>query len=380
MKFIIEPDYLDVTARDDHLIISDPDAENMQLVTLTFAVRSIGGIESGPIKVTFMQDGKFLGLYQVPSIYKEGSRELVVDWKVDRSAESLSLIIDPYNEILESIEDNNIIIFPNPFFQIPDEIEEEPVTDEVIETSEDQDQIVDPVVQDKPTGGTTWNGEEIKDDENVREENPPVVPTVVSPIPEDPGKIPPFILPAAGFVIGTGLFGLALFGMRSEVLRFKLLGLLIPLYSKLKKSKIEKGVRHEILGYLKAKPGANYSELKRNLDLNDGSLVHHLRVLEREEKVYSKKMGKYKLFYVSSYRRQASIKDYISPFQLRIMEIILANPGIIPKKLSQILDRSPTDMSYHLGELARNGLLEKRKKGRHIHYYISDEYSDIFTA
>jgi predicted transcriptional regulator len=108
-------------------------------------------------------------------------------------------------------------------------------------------------------------------------------------------------------------------------------------------------------------------------------LVHHLRVLEREEKIYSKKMGKYKLFYVSSYRRQASIRDYISPFQLRIVEIILQNPGIVPKKLSKILDRTQTDMSYHLSELSRNGLLEKRKKGRHIHYYIADEFSEILS-
>jgi predicted transcriptional regulator len=225
-------------------------------------------------------------------------------------------------------------------------------------------------------GGTIFIGPEIEK-ENIENEVAPSIPVVVKPTPEDPEVLPPFILPTAGFIIGTSFLGLALFGLRSEMIRFKLLGLLIPLYSKIKKSKIEKGVRHEILGYLKAKPGANYSELKRNLDLNDGSLVHHLRILEREEKIYSKKMGKYKLFYVSAYRRQASIRDYISPFQLRIVELILENPGIVPKKLSNILDRSQTDMSYHLSELSRNGLLDKRKKGRNIHYYIADEYSDI---
>ncbi|MGA1792649.1 MAG: CARDB domain-containing protein [Thermoplasmatota archaeon] len=378
IKFLVEPDYLDITARTDHLMISDPDAENTDIVTLTFAIRSIGGIESGPIKVTFLQDGKFMGLYQVPSIYKEGSKELNVDWKVDTSARNLTLMIDPYNEILESVEDNNNVVFPNPFYEpeteapVPVEEPEQPV-----EPNEDQP-VIDESVKDVPTGGTIWRGEEIKEEKIDTEVQPGVAP-LITPAPEDPEVLPPYILPTAGFVIGTGLFGLAVFGMRSEVFKFKLLGLLIPLYSKLKKNKIEKGVRHEILGYLKAKPGANYSELKRNLDLNDGSLVHHLRVLEREERIYSKKMGKYKLFYVSSYRRQASIRDYISPFQLRIMELILQNPGIVPKKLSRILDRSQTDMSYHLGELARNGLLEKRKKGRNIHYYISDDYSDLFS-
>ncbi|MBN1538840.1 MAG: hypothetical protein JW939_01750, partial [Candidatus Thermoplasmatota archaeon] len=372
LHFIMEPDYLDVTAREDYMVISDPDAENLQIITITYLIKSIGGIESGPIKVIFMEDGKFMGMHQISSIYKEGSRELVVDWKVDISVRNLSLMVDPYNEILESVEDNNLVIYPNPFFSSDntpiDEVSDPDMNKPVIEGPETVNEVKD---DEAPSGGTTWKGTEIPEEVQKEQVPPSSLPVVISPAPEDPEIVPSFVIPTAGFIIATGLFGLSVFGFRSEVFRFRLLGLLIPLYSKLKKSRIEKGTRHEILGYLKAKPGANYSELKRNLDLNDGSLVHHLRVLEREERIYSKKMGKYKLFYVSSYRRQASMRDYISPFQLRILEIILENPGIVPKKLSTILDRTQTDMSYHLGELSRNGLLEKRKKGRNIHYYIS---------
>jgi predicted transcriptional regulator len=378
VQLIIEPEYLDVKAREDYLLVSDPHAENLDLVTLSFAIKSIGSIESGPIKVTFMQDSKYMGLFQIPSIYKEGSRELIVDWKVDSSVRNLTLMIDPYNEVLESIEDNNIVNFQNPFYKAV----EKPVSIDPEDKKETEDPIdtitpLQPSDMNTGIGGTIFTGPEIVREEEYIDEGAPVLPIVVTPVPEEPAIIPPFILPTAGFIIGTTFLGFALFGLRSEILRFKLLGLLIPLYSKLKKNKIVKGVRHEILGYLKAKPGANYSELKRNLDLNDGSLVHHLRVLEREEKIYSKKMGKYKLFYVSTYRRQASIRDYISPFQMRIMEIIFQNPGIVPNKLSKILDRSQTDMSYHLGELSRNGLLEKRKKGRNIHYFIRDEFSEV---
>ncbi|MBN1389882.1 MAG: ArsR family transcriptional regulator [Candidatus Thermoplasmatota archaeon] len=381
LHFIVEPDYLDVTAREDYMLLSDSNAQDMDIISITFSIRSIGGIESGPIKVIFMEEDKFMGMYQVPSIYKEEARELVVYWKVDISVRNLSLMIDPYNEILESIEDNNLLVYQNPFFLFI-----EPTPDENVHIEEDEYDTLEEEVIDEamngvtPSGGTTWKGEEIPQKEEVTQEGSPSLPVIISPTPEEPKIIPPLILPTVGFILGTGLFSLTIFGLRSEVLKFKLLGLLIPLYSKIKKSKIEKGTRHEILGYLKAKPGANYSELKRNLDLNDGSLVHHLRVLEREDMVYSKKMGKYKLFYVSSYRRQATIRDYISPFQLRIMEIILQNPGIVPNKLSKILDRTQTDMSYHLGELSRNGLLEKRKKGRNIHYFISEEYSDILTV
>lgn len=46
VKFIIEPEYLDIKAREDYLLPSDPDAENMDLITLSFSIKSIGSIES----------------------------------------------------------------------------------------------------------------------------------------------------------------------------------------------------------------------------------------------------------------------------------------------------------------------------------------------
>lgn len=379
----ISSDYLDVYVKEDYLFLSDDDAKNMELITLHFGVRSIGSVPSGPITIIFKQDNRFMGTFQIDSIDQEGSRELTIEWKVDQSAKELILEVDPYNEILESMEENNRVSFENPFFIEPvivdiDEPPVDPVIDDVSEEPVDNgNDNTDP----DNDGGTIWSGPVVDQDEIL----PPPDSSGIMPYPNaDPEDTPsleinPMILPTIGTILGTASVGLTIAGIRNEILRFKFIGLLIPLYSKIKKSKIDKGVRHEILGYLKAKPGANYSELKRNLDLNDGSLVHHLRVLEREEKVYSKKMGKYKLFYVTAYRRESSIADYISPLQMRILDLINKNPGIVPKKLSKILDRSQTDMSYHLSELSRNGLLEKRKKGRHIHYYLSDEFSDVFA-
>ncbi|MFW3146157.1 MAG: CARDB domain-containing protein [Thermoplasmatota archaeon] len=378
VSFLIDPEYLDVTAREDYIFASQENPEHMDLIKLSFSIRSIGSIESGPVKVRFYQDGKFMGLYQLPSIYKEGSRELVVDWKVDTTAVNLTLEIDPFDEIFESVEDNNRINFPNPFYEPPKEVEEVNEPGKEVPVTPITPAKEEPAQETNEEGGTTWAG---PIDEPPKEGYIPTLDDepLKTPSPDEPIRIPPALLPTIGVVLGTTFAGFFIFASRMEPWRYRWLGLLIPLYSKLKGNKIEKGIRHEILGYLKAKPGANYSELKHNLDLKDGSLVHHLRILEREEKIYSKKMGKYKLFYVTSYRRQAMIQDYISPFQLRILEIILENPGIVPKKLSRILDRSQTDMSYHLSELSHNGLLQRKKKGRNMHYYISEEYADIFS-
>jgi predicted transcriptional regulator len=228
-----------------------------------------------------------------------------------------------------------------------------------------------------------WKGPEEDDGQGDYQLTEPIIDKVNEEPPlsgNEPENGIPFIIPS--ILVAITLIGIAgsLLVFRIETVRYKWTILLIPLYSKLKKSKIEKGIRFEILGYVKARPGANYSELKRNLDLNDGSLVHHLRVLEREEKIYSKKMGKYKLFYASSYKRKPVIEDYISPFHQRILQIISENPGIVPKKLSAMLDRSQTDISYHLSELSRNGYLERIKKGRNSHYYINNELMALLSS
>jgi predicted transcriptional regulator len=382
-SFEISSDYLDVFVNDDSIIFSDEEAENMDLISISFSIRSIGSIESGPIKLILRQDDKFLGLYQISSIFEEGSIRLTVDWKIDSSVHVFSIEVDPYNEVLESVEDNNVVYFENPFYFEPLEDEKENAENDI----EDAD-INDPIMptikteKDQDQGGTIWSGPVIGNDDGETE---PVTYEETLPVPVPPPQedekydLPLLLIPTIGTIIGTASVGITITAIRNEILRFKLIGLLIPLYSKLKKNKIEKGVRYEILGYLKAKPGANYSELKRNLDLNDGSLVHHLRILEREERIFSKKMGKYKLFYISSYKRESSIQDYISPLQIRILDIINREPGMVPKKLSRILDRSQTDMSYHLSELSRNGLLEKRKKGRNIHYYVNEEFIGVLS-
>jgi predicted transcriptional regulator len=304
----------------------------------------------------------------------DSTKEVKFDWIVDNELEYLEVIVDPFNEITESVENNNHVSLKNPLFGPVIAVDDQQKKEDKKDTSvENEDTIID--VEDDPVvdqGGTIWKGPE----ENVEQEIPylPAIDYGTDNYPpgnDDEKEIIPFIVPSV--VVSVSLILLAGFMaiFRMEPVRYRWALMLIPLYSKLKKSNIEKGVRYEILGYIKAKPGSNYSELKQNLDLNDGSLVHHLRILEREEKIYAKKMGKYKLFYASSYRRNPVMDDYISPFHQRIIQIISENPGIVPKKLSAILDRSQTDMSYHLSELSRNGYLEKIKKGRNIHYYVN---------
>lgn len=351
---------------------------DMEQITINLRVNNIGDLDSGTVKIIFLEDDRFHGEYHIRSIPGGSWDILSLQWKANFRVTKLSFIVDPYNEIFESDENNRFDI-DNPFYSVPSSSDSHNEEEEVIYDDNTDAHYDIPYYAQPNLGKTIWIGP-ITDSF----ESPQTLDTEIkTPDPPSSGEqhgIPLITIPLLGFTITTTMIAGILLVLKNEPLRFKMMMMAIPLYSKLKKTKIEHGTRFEILGYLKARPGANYTELKENLDLNDGALMHHVRILEREEKIYSKRVGKYKLFYVTSYRREPSLSDYISPVQKRILELIYQNPGIVPKSLSGILDRSQTDISYHLTELSRNGYLEKKKKGKNIHYYLRDEYMESILS
>jgi predicted transcriptional regulator len=373
----IDVHFRDLSIDPKSMTSSDPEPEDMEIVTLHFRVDCIGDLDSGLVKLTLLQDGRFYGEYKISNIHAGTWDLFKFDWKASYDVQKLTLILDPYNEITESVEDN-VEVIENPFYVKPtnegmteNNGETVPSDEEPVEPGAVGNQVGDP-------GQTIWIGPETGEIKPGGPTETKVVPSIPSKNEkEDP---PSFTIPLLGFTITSTMLAAILLALRNEAFRYKLMMFAIPLYSKLKKEKIEQGTRYEILGYIKARPGSSYTEIKEILDLNDGSLIHHLRILEREDKVYSKKAGKYKLFYVTSYRRKPSPGDFISPFQRRILEVVFSNPGIVPNKLSKILDRSQTDISYHLSELSRNGFLERKKRGRNIQYYIKDEYLDVMMS
>lgn len=370
--------YRDINIDIDSLTSSNPNPDDMEQVMIAIRVNNIGDIESGIIKIIFLENERFHGEYHISSIPSNSWDILSFQWKVKYNLEFLSFIIDPYNEIFES-DENNRFNLDNPFYK---EEQTPYVNNNDNKKTEDQTPIDENQVLNEvetQTGNTIWLGpvqNHVEEKQNFDSE----IIVLEPPLSEEEHGLPTITIPILGFTITTTMLAGILLALKNEPLRFKLLLMAFPLYTKLKKTKIEHGTRFEILGYLKAKPGANYTELKENLDLNDGSLIHHIRILEREEKIYSKRVGKFKLFYVTSYRREPSISDYISPIQKRILELIYKNPGIVPKTLSGILDRSQTDISYHLTELSRNGFLEKKRKGKNIQYYLRDEYMETLLS
>ncbi|UCE74944.1 MAG: PKD domain-containing protein, partial [Methanomassiliicoccales archaeon] len=110
---------------------------------------------------------------------------------------------------------------------------------------------------------------------------------------------PILILMVFGFVftLGLGIFS-------TEIGKWALLAMFLALATRLKKRyMLDHPTRHEIFGYIKGNPGANFGLIKQEMELGNGQLVYHLKQLEQAHLIYSKPDGRRKRFYPMGYSK-----------------------------------------------------------------------------
>ncbi len=167
------------------------------------------------------------------------------------------------------------------------------------------------------------------------------------------------------------LFGIAFAGVaNTEAGKFWFLKFLIlPLYSKLsKKDVLDHFIRGQIYGYLVVHPGDNYTTIKNNLDLTNGTLTYHLDVLEREGFIKSQLRGTRRFYYPKGTKMPdngtgfPAIKDDIIA---RVEE----TPGITIRDLAALIGVSRQLTNYHLRALILEGYVQVERKGMKTRCY-----------
>ena len=73
-------------------------------------------------------------------------------------------------------------------------------------------------------------------------------------------------------------------------------------------------------GYIKAKPGEHYNAIIENLGVNNGTFLHHIKVLEKEGLVYSRRDGFYTRFYPTDLNVSSISDSKWNQFQRSIIE------------------------------------------------------------
>jgi uncharacterized repeat protein (TIGR01451 family) len=152
-----------------------------------------------------------------------------------------------------------------------------------------------------------------------------------------------------------------------------LLPFIAPLYSRLKRREI---LNHEargmIIGYIKENPGEHFNSLKSKLDFRNGTLAHHLHILERERVIKSVRYGKYRRFFPIG--MMVSRKAYPTELEQEILEVVRGRPGINQKTIAKRVGRSKSTVNYHIDKLRRTNRIRTEKNGLSLrHYTIESE-------
>jgi len=182
----------------------------------------------------------------------------------------------------------------------------------------------------------------------------------------------PIVLMAVGLV-GTSAALMAAAALLNENAKWAFLLFIIPLYSKIKRERVlDHFVRGQIFGYIQANPGEHYNAIKDALGLTNGSLAHHVRTLEREQFVKSRRFGLYRRFYPMHYRIPDQEVFQPNEVQRTILDVIRQSPGITQKEIATRLSLTPPTVNYHIALLSERNLIQVVRRGRSTHCSIVD--------
>ena len=142
--------------------------------------------------------------------------------------------------------------------------------------------------------------------------------------------------------------------------------LLVPLFTRIRHEKVlDNFTRGQIFGYIQANPGAHYSAIQQVLDIENGVLAYHLRVLMREEFIVARNEGVFKRFYPRDYKIPKG-RTLLTRLQVDILEAVEKSPGISQRDVAHALGESKQVISYNVGVLREAGILSGERRGREV--------------
>ncbi len=145
--------------------------------------------------------------------------------------------------------------------------------------------------------------------------------------------------------------------------------------------------RGRLMGYLTANPGCHFRALMAALEMSNGQITHHLRILENEEVIWRRKDGRLVRYYPLTNTMNPAMSEQelpvppLSPdpnsLQGKILSLLDADGpmGEFPTQaeLAKRLEKSQQLVSHHLRTLQKFGLVEKRKMGIKNRYKLTRE-------
>ena len=143
--------------------------------------------------------------------------------------------------------------------------------------------------------------------------------------------------------------------------------------------------RGRLEGFLTAHPGCHLSGIIRALEMGNHQAVHHLRVLENEDRVWCRRDGRLLRYYTSAVDRAAELSNLprpvdanqLSDVALMVLRSIAeheeGHPSPTQRELASRLETSQQLVSHHLKRLESQGLISRRRRGLRTSRELTDE-------
>ena len=143
--------------------------------------------------------------------------------------------------------------------------------------------------------------------------------------------------------------------------------------------------RGRLEGFLTAHPGCHLSGIIRALEMGNHQAVHHLRVLENEDRVWCRRDGRLLRYYTSAVDRAAELSNLprpvdanqLSDVALMVLRSIAeqekGRPSPTQRELASRLGTSQQLVSHHLKRLESQGLIARRRSGLRTNRELTDE-------
>jgi predicted transcriptional regulator len=173
--------------------------------------------------------------------------------------------------------------------------------------------------------------------------------------------------PALNMLALLSFLGLAFYTASSENSRYLSFKLFLPLYTRLRRDTLaDEPTRQNLMRYIYVHPGANFTQLRDHFDLHNGTLSHHLNVLENHSVIESFRAGRQRLFYPCRAERAGVVARPLvtSEVQQQIVMLIKDEPGITQSMIATRLDMSRQKVNYHVNALTRQALIRIERSGR----------------
>jgi len=146
----------------------------------------------------------------------------------------------------------------------------------------------------------------------------------------------------------------------------------VPLYTKIRKEEVlDQFVRGRIFGYIEHNPGVTYSQIKRKIGVGNGTLTHHLSMLEKQNYIKAERDGLYKRFYPRDYHIDEDAIE-LTTLQRDIYFLAKTRPGISQKDLADELNVSERVVSYHIHMMQEARLIRVERTGRRNALFVEE--------